>query len=53
LKKNTKEKKFQCLNLGEDIVLNIRKLNFGKVEEIECMIDLFILDTEQRGKLKG
>ena len=33
--------------------LNTKKLNFGKVEEIECMIGLFILDMELHGKLKG
>ena len=53
IEKNMMEKKSLCLIIGEDIDLNIKKLNFGKVEEIECMIDLFILDMELHGKLKG
>ena len=46
------EKRSLCLIIGVAIFLNIEILNFGKVEEIDCMIDLYTLSTEESGKLK-
>ena len=53
MKINMKIKKFQCQITGVATGLNTKKLNFGKVEAIGCMIGLFIRDMELRGKLKG
>jgi hypothetical protein len=48
-----KERKYPVLNIGEDIVSSTVKWNFGKEDEIGSMIDLYMLNTEQHGKLKG
>ena len=46
------ERRYLFLIIGAAIFLNIEMWNFGKVEEIDCMIVLYILSTEEYGKLK-
>ena len=46
------ERRYLFLIIGVAIFLNTGMWNFGKVGEIDYMIDLYTLNTEEYGKLK-